>query len=231
MHNSIHNILIIDDDINFRDSLVEDLERDRSWNVLDRFSSEEEVNKWIESGKFRSIDGILLDPGLPFSPRDMRTDHKAGLRILQKLREKAKFFGPVIILTSSRDLSFGKKAMELGCDGYISKETQTDQRKNMLEEIKLALSGRVIVISSEMRYVFLRHSISAKEALLLDMLLANRGWSEIARSLGYNSSKAAANVGDRIFDKLLSEEDREKIRQNGIKKRDIVLRIWKDKQN
>jgi hypothetical protein len=80
-----------------------------------------------------------------------------------------------------------------------------------------------------MRHVFMREEISAKEARLMDLLLNGKSWSEIARELSYVSSKAAANMGDRVFDKLISMDARERLAAEGVKvkKRELALEIWK----
>lgn len=75
----------------------------------------------------------------------------------------------------------------------------------------------------------MREEISAKEARLMDLLLMGKSWLEISRELGYVSSKAAANMGDRVFDKLIIMDERERLAAEGVKvkKRQLALEIWK----
>ena len=66
---------------------------------------------------------------------------------------------------------------------------------------------------------------------MLDMLGYGKGWAEIARVLGYKTPKAAANIGDRVFDKILSPQDQERIAREGIKKRHVALEIWQSRRS
>ena len=61
----------------------------------------------------------------------------------------------------------------------------------------------------------------------MDLLSQDRSWAEIAQALNYKSSKAAANVGDRIFDKILTEDDRKRLMDNGVKKKELALEVWR----
>ncbi|MDZ4832309.1 MAG: response regulator [Candidatus Melainabacteria bacterium] len=220
-------VLIIDDDDSFVEILTEFLEEDGLIKVIDRCGSEKETSEWLKLGKLDTIDAIVLDLRLPFDKGDKRTDSRIGLRILNLLRDTHRFFGPIIVLTNSRDSADGKEALGNGCDGYLCKHAPADQVPVMVSELKMALLGDVVIVSSEMRHVFFRDDVSAKEARLMDLLSQDRSWSEIAQALNYKSSKAAANVGDRIFDKILTEEDRKRILDNGVKKKDLALEVWR----
>jgi DNA-binding CsgD family transcriptional regulator len=96
----------------------------------------------------------------------------------------------------------------------------------MLSELKMAIRGDVILVASQMRHVFLRDDISAKEAKLMDMLSQGKSWAEIARDLNYKTPKAAANIADRLFDKLLTPQDQAKLAQEGGKKRYKAVEVW-----
>lgn len=221
------NVLIVDDDDAFVEILTDFLQEDGSINVVHRCGSEKEAKTWFESEQLKGIDAIVLDLRLPFEKEDRHTDSRVGLRLLNHLRDVYRFFGPIIVLTNSRDSADGKEALANGCDGYLCKHAPADQVETMVRELKMALSGEVVIVSSEMRHVFFRDGVSAKEARLMDLLCEERSWSEIANALGYKSSKAAANVGDRIFDKILTEDDRRKLIDEGTKKRELALGVWR----
>lgn len=78
-----------------------------------------------------------------------------------------------------------------------------------------------------MRHVFIREEFSVKEARLMDMLNQGHSWAEIARELGYKTPKAAANIGYRVFDKLLTEGDRIAMGADGDRKRHKALERWR----
>ncbi len=220
-------VLIVDDDEAFVEVLVDFLEDDGLIKVVEHLSSEQETQIWLKEGKLDRIDAIILDLRLPFEKGDRHTDSRVGLRILNCLRDSHRFFGPIIVLTNSRDSADGKEALANGCDGYLCKHAPADQVPMMVMELKMALLGDVVMVSSEMRHVFFRDDVSAKEARLMDLLVEERSWSDIAQSLGYKSSKAAANVADRIFDKILTEDDRKRLSDIGMKKRDLALEVWR----
>lgn len=220
-------VLIVDDDDSFVEILTEFLEDDGLIKVVDRCGSEKETSTWLNQGKLDSIDAVVLDLRLPFEKGDKRTDSRIGLRILNLLRDSYRFFGPIIVLTNSRDSADGKEALGNGCDGYLCKHAPADQVPIMVSELKMALLGDVVIVSNEMRHVFFRDDVSAKEARLMDLLSQDRSWSEIAQALNYKSSKAAANVGDRIFDKILTEDDRKRLMDNGVKKKELALEVWR----
>lgn len=223
----MNHVLIIDDDDAFVEILTEFLEEDGLIKVIEHLGSEMEAQRWLQSHNLEEVDGIVLDLRLPIEKGDKRTDSRVGLRILNSLRDSYRFFGPIIVLTNSRDSADGKEALGNGCDGYLCKHAPADQVPTMVSELKMALLSDVVMVSSEMRHVFFRDDVSAKEARLMDLLSQNSSWSEIAQALGYKSSKAAANVGDRIFDKILTEEDRKRLLDNGVKKRDLALEVWR----
>ncbi len=220
------NILIIEDDEDFATILQRTLEQDGSFFVSGVISSESEALKHIAETRLRDCDCVLLDLQLPYQPGDKSVNSIAGIRILNELRKTYGFYKTIIVLTSSRAQQDGERALAAGCDGYLCKRAKISDVKEMLTELKMAIRGDVIIVASQMRHVFLRDDISAKEARLLDLLADGKGWQDIARELGYKTSKAAANIGDRIFDKLLTPQDQEEILASGAKKRLRAVELW-----
>ncbi|MGH9551716.1 MAG: response regulator [Terriglobales bacterium] len=222
-------ILIIEDDKDFAAVLRECLEDDTDLKVEQVIGSEHEAMQFIQSGKLIGLDCVLVDLQLPKWPNESSVSSTAGLRLLEEIRQRQHFYGTVIVLTSSRSPSDGQRALAAGCDGYLCKHAPIDDIPSMLDELKVAIRGHVMMVSSEMRHVFFRDDISAKEARLMDLLTQGKGWSDIARELGYKTAKAAANVGDRIFDKLLSNQDKEKMEAEGQRKRIRAVEIWRSR--
>lgn len=222
-------ILIIEDDHDFAAILRECLEEDEDLEVVDVIGNEQEAVQFIQSGKLIGLDCILVDLQLPKSPDEKNVSSTAGLRLLEEIRQGQHFYGTVIVLTSSRAASDGQRALAAGCDGYLCKHAPIDDIPSMLDELKVAIRGHVMIVSSEMRHVFFREDISAKEARMMDLLTQGKGWAEVARELGYKTPKAAANVGDRIFDKLLSNQDKLRLEAEGQKKRLRAVEIWRSR--
>jgi DNA-binding NarL/FixJ family response regulator len=142
------------------------------------------------------------------------------------MRQTYRFYGTIIVLTSSQSAADGKRALAAGCDGYLCKQAKVAELKHLVTELKMAIRGDVILVASQMRHVFMREEISAKEARMLDLLAQGKSWAEIARELSYKTSKAAANVGDRVFDKLLTPQEQAMLAASYKKKRHFAVNLW-----
>jgi DNA-binding NarL/FixJ family response regulator len=228
--NLITNILIIEDDADFANILRRVIEQDEELKVIKTINCEQDALKEVKSPSIHDCDCVLLDLQLPYSQGDKTVSSLAGIRILEELRHQQGFYGTIIVLTNSKAQADGQRALESGCDGYLCKRARISEIPEMLAELRMAIKGEVILVTSMMRHVFIRDDISAKEARLLDLLGSHKSWAEIARELGYKTPKAAANVGDRIFDKLLTPQDQQKLSVEGTKKRQKALEIWQSRR-
>ncbi len=227
---TITKILIIEDDEDFSSILRRVIEQDPELQVMDVINCEQKAFEVIRSPQLHDADCVLLDLQLPYSYGDKSVSSLAGIRILEEMRHQRGFYGTIIVLTNSKSPADGQRALAAGCDGYLCKRARISEVPEMLAELKMAIKGEVILVASMMRHVFIRDDISAKEARLLDLLSAGKSWAEIARELGYKTPKAAANVGDRIFDKLLTPQDQQKLAEEGAKKRQKALEIWQSRR-
>lgn len=223
-------ILIVEDDEDFSSILRTAIEQDPELEVVDVINSEGEALKRVRSPEIHDCNCVLLDLQLPLAPGDKNVSSLAGIRILEALRHEQGFYGTIIVLTNSKAPADGQRALAAGCDGYLCKRAKIVEVPQMLNELKMAIKGEVILVATQMRHVFIRDDISAKEARMMDLLACGKSWTEIARELGYKTPKAAANVGDRVFDKLLSPQDLQKVSQEGLKKRHKALEIWNSRR-
>jgi DNA-binding NarL/FixJ family response regulator len=221
-------VLLVEDNPDFAELLKKAFKGDETFQVVKHADCVQDARDYMESTRMAEVDCVLLDLQLPHSKNSSQVDAGAGLELLKQMRDGFRFFGTIIVLTSSQELSDGQKALQFGCDGYLCKNTRVTELKNLVMELKMALRGEVILVASQMRHVFMREDISAKEARLLDLLLAEKTWGEIAQELSYSSSKNAANVGDRIFDKLIPP-DRAMEMAGKVKKRELALEIWRER--
>lgn len=230
MVTSMTKILIVEDDEDFAMILRRAIEHDPDLEVVDVIGSYEEAVNYIKSPALANCDCVLLDLQLPKSPGDRTVNSLAGIQILEQLRHTYNFYKTVIVLTNSKAQADGERALAAGCDGYLCKRARIADVPSMLTELKMAIRGDVIIVAAQMRHVFLRDDISAKEARMLDLLSQGKGWSEIAQELGYKTSKAAANIGDRVFDKLLSPQDLALVAAEGGKKRLKAVEVWQSRK-
>jgi DNA-binding NarL/FixJ family response regulator len=223
-------LLIIEDDKDFADILKECLEEDEDLEIHGIISDEESAMSFIKNGGLSGIHCVLADLQLPKTKSETRVSSSTGLRILEEIRHGQSFYGTIIIMTSSKSPEDGQRALAAGCDGYLCKQAPVGDIPSMLDELKLAIKGNVMIVSSEMRHVFFRDDVSAKEARLMDLLGQDKSWAEIAHELNYKTPKAAANIADRIYDKLLSELDKQNLDASGTKKRQRALEIWRSRR-
>jgi DNA-binding NarL/FixJ family response regulator len=219
-------ILLVEDHPDFASALQRAFKGDEDLQVVKHADCVQDARDYMEKTRMEEVDCVLLDLQLPHSKDDRETDSMAGLHLLREMRQSYRFYGTIIVLTSSQSLADGQRALQAGCDGYLCKNTKVMELKNLVTELKMAMRGNVILVASQMRHVFMREDISAKEARLMDLLLMKKKWGQIARELSYSSAKAAANMGDRIFDKLITPDDHERA-AGKIKKRLLALEIWK----
>lgn len=87
-------VAIIDNDDLFKDVIKDLLEDDAHFQVVSSMSSEIEAIEWINEEGHNKVDGIILDLNLPYYMDDKHTNPRAGLRILRRLREEARFSEP-----------------------------------------------------------------------------------------------------------------------------------------
>ncbi len=221
------NIVIIEDDRDFAQILKECLEEDPAFNVVATHWNEEDAMNWIKAGGLDQVDCALVDLQMPIWRGATEVSTLAGLRLVPEIRQTRRFNGTVLVLTNSRDFADGERALAAGCDGYLCKHAPMSEIPAMLSELKIALRGEVMVVSREMRHVFIREEFSIKEARLMDLLNSGHSWADVAKELGYKTAKAAANIGYRVFDKLLTPNDRQALDIDGERKRHKALERWK----
>ncbi len=164
-----------------------------------------------------------MDLAIPQAAGETATSSLSGLRIVSKVRHSPGFSGSLLVLTNSRMLEDGERALQAGCDGYLCKHAPLSEIQSMVEELKIAMQGQVVLVPRTMRHVFLREELSTKEARLMELLNEGASWAEIARELGYKSAGAASTIGYRVFDKIL--QDLEPDSEEGKKQR--ALSKWR----
>ncbi|MBY0549644.1 MAG: response regulator [Candidatus Obscuribacterales bacterium] len=219
------NILVIEDDAEFASTLAEFLEEEPDLKIIHKAGTEEEAQEFFRSGRLNEIDCVLLDLKLPKHKGDRDASTRVGLGILEHLRVQEKFFRTVLIVTSSQLQEDGERAMSGGCDGYLCKHAAPDEIMNLVDELKLAMRGDILVVPRQMRYVFLREGLSAKEAKLMELLDKGLTWAQVAVELSYRNASVAATVGYRVFDKLLSIQEQEE--NSDESKRAKALERWR----
>jgi len=186
MPKKVTKVLIVDDDIPFRDLLCDFLSEDNEFQVVATCGSYIEAKSFcLRESNMQGVDAIILDVMLPYSS-EHPPETKMGLVILEKLRKQLNFHGPIIMLTSSLDSDDGREALWKGCSGYLCKHASSDAVPRMVNELKLALSGDVVLIPNKLRHLIVEKN-EQESPHVMSALGHNSAWGNIKRELGYES--------------------------------------------
>lgn len=187
MPKTVTNVLIVDDDQSFGDLLCESLIDDGDFNVVKRCGSYIEAKQYcLHESNMKAVDAIILDVMLPYSPNHP-PESKMGLVILEKLREHLHFKGPIILLTSSIDSDDGREALAKGCNGYLCKHATPEAVPRIVKELKLALTGDVVLVSSQVSQKIVEKSEPEAGVHAISALGHHPAWTDIKKELGFES--------------------------------------------
>ena len=115
-------IMLADDHILIREGLRQLLEFDGSIKVVAEAGDGEECLELLEQNK---PDVLLLDINMP---------KKNGIEVLKNIKER-NIEIKVLILTVHNEIEYLMKAVEIGVDGYIMKDSDLDELKNAITTV------------------------------------------------------------------------------------------------
>lgn len=121
MNNEI-KIMIADDHAIIREGIKNLLEFDGKIKVVEQASNGDEC---LELLKGKDVDVLLLDVNMP---------KKNGLEVLEALRNKGSNI-KIIILTVHNEIEYLERAMDLGVNGYILKDSSSAELINAIERV------------------------------------------------------------------------------------------------
>ena len=199
------NIAITDDHEIIREGLKKILTKHDDLKVVAEASSIAELEKLLEETQ---IDFITLDISLP---------DKSGLDFVRDLKSR---FPEVKVLMFSiyPEEKFAKRAINLGADGYLSKNAKPSE---IIEAIRKIEKGGKYLKAELIEELFLHNDksranpshelLSHREFEVLRLLAKGNKITEIAESLGL-SVNTIASYKTRIQDKLNIKSTAELIR-------------------
>ena len=114
--------MLADDHILIREGLRQLLEFDGSIKVVAEAGDGEECLELLEENK---PDVLLLDINMP---------KKNGIEVLKNIKER-NIEIKVLILTVHNEIEYLMKAVEIGVDGYIMKDSDLDELKNAITTV------------------------------------------------------------------------------------------------
>ena len=115
-------VMLADDHILIREGLRQLLEFDGSIEVIAEAGDGEECLELLEENK---PDVLLLDINMP---------KKNGIEVLKNIKER-NIEIKVLILTVHNEIEYLMKAVEIGVDGYIMKDSDLDELKNAITTV------------------------------------------------------------------------------------------------
>ena len=117
---SVINIMITDDHSMIREGLKQLLELEGDFKVVSEASDGVEC---LEKLKIAKPDVLLLDINMP---------NKNGLDVLKELKTGSKSKTKVLILTVHNEVEYLLKAVEIGVDGYVLKDSDYAELKKAI---------------------------------------------------------------------------------------------------
>ncbi len=189
-------VMLADDHILMREGIRQLLEFDGSISVIDEASDGEEcLNKLLQN----KPDVLLLDINMP---------KKNGIEVLEELK-KRKMNIKVLILTVHNETEYLLKAIDIGVDGYILKDSESAELKKAINAVINgenyiqpslipALNSRLVSRDMDKDKI---DSLTKRELEVL-ILVANGMFNkEIADSLNI-SERTVKNHMSNIFKKI-----------------------------
>lgn len=116
------NVMLADDHILMREGIRQLLEFDGTITVISEASDGEEcIEKLLEE----KPDVLLLDINMP---------KKNGIEVLEEIKKK-KISVKVLILTVHNEIEYLLKAVDIGVDGYILKDSESAELKRAINTV------------------------------------------------------------------------------------------------
>ncbi|KAF0139729.1 MAG: two component transcriptional regulator LuxR family [Stygiobacter sp.] len=199
------NIAITDDHEIIREGLKKILAKHDDLKVVAEASSIAELEKLLDDTQ---IDFIMLDISLP---------DKSGLDFVKDIKSRFPEV-KVLIFSIYPEEKFAKRAINLGADGYLSKNAKPSE---IIEAIRKIERGGKYLKAELIEELFLHNDklhtnpthelLSNREFEVLRLLAKGNKITEIAESLGL-SVNTIASYKTRIQDKLNIKSTAELIR-------------------
>ena len=188
--------MIVDDHSMIREGLKQLLELDGDMRVVEEASDGVECLEKIGTAK---PDVLLLDINMP---------RMNGLEVLAKLKEK-KIKTKVLVLTVHNEIDYLLKAVEIGINGYLLKDSESSELKKAIVSVVdgenyiqpsliPSLNAKMIQRDNDKDKI---EDLTRRELEVLKLLATGNYNKEIAEELGI-SERTVKNHVSNIFKKI-----------------------------
>ena len=189
-------VMLADDHVMMREGIRQLLEFDGSVKVIDEANDGNECLSKLSSNK---PDILLLDINMP---------EKNGIEVLQEIKEQS-IDVKVLVLTVHNEIEYLLKAIDIGADGYIMKDSESSELKKAIRVIMSgetyiqpslipALNNRLISRDNDKEKI---DSLTKREYEILVQLAKGRVNKDIAVSLNI-TERTVKNHIFKIFKKI-----------------------------
>jgi DNA-binding NarL/FixJ family response regulator len=190
-------LMLVDDHSMVREGLKQLLELDEEFVVSLEASDGVQCMEILEKGEIPDV--LLLDINMP---------NMSGLQVIEEIK-KRKIKVKIIILTVHNEVEYLLKAVELGIDGYVLKDSNLDELKKAVTTVCSgesyiqpslipAMNSKLIKKSAD---EILLNSLTRREVEVLKLLAVGLFNKEIAEQLSI-SERTVKNHISNIFKKL-----------------------------
>jgi DNA-binding NarL/FixJ family response regulator len=170
--------------------------------LLDNYFGQSE---WIETESAKSIPELIVNNKFTHLILDMQLQDANILEVITSIRSLQPTI-PILIYTMSPEEVFGPRMINLGVNGYLSKQSGEEE---VLKAFHMFFSKRNYFSESLIELVSKKtynsqnpiNSLSEREISVLNYLLKGNSVKEITEILDLKTSTVATYKG-RIFDKL-----------------------------
>lgn len=171
-------ILLADDHLMFREGLKQILAKYDYLTIKDEAGTTDEVLERLKENKY---DLILLDISMP------------GISVFDLIKEIKKYNDkqPILILSMHPEEQFAIRLMNIGADGYVSKDSAAEE---LVSAINIIMSGKKYA-SENLKEIIAESVFNPKDSAA-HKVLSNREF-EVMCYIG--QGKSLKEIGDILF--------------------------------
>jgi two-component system, NarL family, invasion response regulator UvrY len=199
-HESVLNLLVVDDHPYIRQGLRMVFQRERGIVVKHEAANATDAIRLLEMEKY---DVVIMDINLP---------DQNGLEVIRQLRTSGNRV-PVLVLSMHSEESLGGRAIQAGADGFLAKDSPPGQLVEALWQLasggkyfSLGMMHRMLLHAPGDVAVERHEKLSDREYQVMCMLAKGLPLTAIATQLQI-SPNTISTYRTRIFDKLEVESN------------------------
>ena len=178
----LYRVVIAEDFRMIRETFESAVERAAGYTLAASFSTAVQAVKYLEKN---DVELVLMDVLIPGS--------MSGLKAAQKIKD-IKPDVKIIVVTSMPELSYEKKAREIGVEGFWQKEVQ---EQPILEIMDRVMAGETVYPSEQIEVPIgsaVSTDFSDKEVEVLKELVTGATNKEIAKKLNMGESTVKMHI-------------------------------------